>query len=133
MSSKYQDQAALLGHPVAALNPTGYTGVYRIALTGSSQSVTLPTNWPGRFVELTVVSPAGTTDVQYGFSSAASQTIVRNQASAVGTGHASAGKTIFPNTSKDGRIRVGMRSLNFISSAAEVNSFLEICISEVPA
>lgn len=132
MSGKYQDQAALLGHPVAALDPTGFTGVYRIALTGSIQNVQFPANWAGKFLELTVVSPAGTTDVQYAIS-VASQSLTRNQASAVGTGHASAGRTIFPNSSRDGRIRQGMRYLNFISSAAEASSFLELHISEVPA
>lgn len=132
MASKNQEQAALLGHPVAALDPTGFTGVYRVALTGAIQNLVLPASWAGRFVELTVVSPAGTTDVQYAFSKT-SQTLVRNQASALGTGHASAGKTIFPNTSRDGRIRQGMGYLNFISSAAEASSFLEISISEVPS
>lgn len=132
MASKNQEQAALLGHPVAALDPTGYTGVYRIALTGVVQNIAIPATWKGRFCELAVVSPAGTTDVQYAFSFA-SQAIVRNQASAVGTGHASAGRTIFPNTTRDGRIRQGMTFLNFISSAAEASSYLEISISEVPS
>lgn len=132
MTSKNQEQAALLSHPVAALDPTGFTGVYRIALTGANQSIVLPTVWAGRFIELTVVSPAGTTDVQYGFSKVA-QTLVRNQASAVGTGHAAAGKTIFPNSSRDGRIRQGHYVLNFIASTGEALSFLEIHISEVPS
>lgn len=128
--SKNQEQAALLSHPVAALDPNGFTGVYRIALTGANQTVDIPTLWAGKFIELTVVSPLGTTDVQYAFSKAA-QAIVRNQISSVGTGHAACGKTIFPNTSKDGRPRQGMEFLNFISSAVE--GYLEIHISEVPS
>jgi hypothetical protein len=134
MSGKSVEKACRVAHPRAALNPTGINGVYRIAVTNASQSIAVPLSLRARFLKLKLVSPAGTTSVQYGVSKAAAgQTIVLNQLSALGTGHASAGGTIFPNSSEDALIEQDVTFLNFIGSATEASCFLEIFVSEVPA
>ena len=128
MASKSQEQAALLAHPLAVADTTGLTNVHRIALTGAAQSVAVPAGWQERFVRLTVDS---TSNVQYAFSTgAAGQTLVLDQAAAIGTGHAACGATIFAGQSKDGRVRRGVTFLNFIADAA--GGFLEVEISETP-
>lgn len=128
MASKNQEQAVLVGHPLAAADATGATGVYRIALTGASQNFAVPAKWLGRFVRVTVDSTA---DVQYAFSNGAAQTLVLDQASAPGTGHVAAGSSIFAGQVKDARVRAAVTHMNFISTAAA--GFLELELSETPA
>lgn len=129
MASKNQEQAVLVGHPLAAADATGATGVYRIALTGASQNFAVPAKWLGRFVRVTVDSTA---DVQYAFSTgAAGQTLVMDQTSAINAGNAAAGSSIFAGQSRDARVPAGATYLNYISTAA--SGFLELELSEVPA
>jgi hypothetical protein len=84
------DKAASIQGPIAAADATGLTGVMRVAMTGSSQSVAIPTELRGKYVDLYC-----TVEAQYAFGTgAAAPTIVTDQAAALGTGHASAGKTL---------------------------------------
>lgn len=125
MSSSAVEKAALVSHPLAVADTSGLTNIHRIAITGVSQSVAVPAGWAGRFVRIT---NASTADVQYAFSRLAAATIVMNQAAAIGTGHASAGATIFAGSSRDARIQSGVLFLNFIGTSG----FLEVEISETP-
>lgn len=128
MASKHQDKAALVSHPLAVADTSGLTNVHRIAISGAAQSIALPASWQGKFVRLTVDSAV---NVQYAFSSGAAATLVLDQASAIGTGHAACGASIFAGSSKDGRVRNGVTHLNFIGDSA--SGFLEVEISETPA
>lgn len=130
MSSPSQEAAALVGHPVSRASTNGLEGVSRILLTGSAQNVAIPTLWRGKFLTLTVNS---VDYVQYVFSdTGAAVTVVLNQVSAPGTGHVSAGKTVFSQTSVDRRVPKNCTHLNFISSGANAG-WLEIEVSETPA
>lgn len=123
--SEIEDKAARVGHPTAAADPTGFQGVYRVALTGALQSFALPSGLAGRFATLTVV---GDQDLQFAFGMGVAPALVLDQLSAPGTGHAAAGKTIFANTSLDRRISRGATHLSFIAKGA--GGFLELECSE---
>lgn len=76
--------------PIAALDPTGHTGVYRFATAAGNLSFQLPTDMLGRPYEIQAVGLA----IQYAFSLGAAATLVNNQLSAINTGSAVAGFTV---------------------------------------
>lgn len=123
--SKFQEQSTL-SHPTVAADSTGLTGVFRIALTGVSQSLAIPAKWRGRVVRITVDSTA---DVQYGLSTgAAGQTLVLDQLSALTLSSAAAGASIFTLQSRTARVPTGATFLNFIATAAA--GYLELELTE---
>lgn len=124
--SEAEDKAAKLGHPVAAADTSGLTGVYRIALTGALQSVAVPGGMVGKFATLTVCS---NDDVQFAFGMGAAPALVLNQVSTVGAESAASGKTIFSRTSVDRRIPRGATHLSVIATGGS-GGYLEIDCSE---
>lgn len=122
MSSANQEKAALVQAPIAAVDTTGQSGVYRIAITGSSQSVAIPAELRGKWIDLFV-----TADVQYAFSrGVAAQTLALNTTATPSAGSASAGKTLVANMDKPTRVPRTATFLNFIGTTG----FLEFCCSE---
>ncbi len=103
----YLEQASWLIGPTAAADATGITGCYRYASSATAASAALPTGWStlrtdlgrigtGAFIRVQAI----TVDVQFAFSKTA-VTLVRNQAAAIGTGHAQAGITVPAGTYVD--------------------------------
>ena len=130
MSSGIQEAAALVGHPVGIVSTTGLSGVVRVALTGSAQNVAVPSSLRGKFVTITCAS---NDDIQYLFSTTgAAITVVKDQASTLGTGHAQAGKTVFSRTSVDRRVPLTATHLCWISTSTN-GGFLELECSEQTA
>lgn len=120
-------KAALIGHPLASTDTT--LGTVRIAITGGAQSAAVPSSWQGKFFEITNDSAV---DLQYAFSTgSAGVTLVNDQACTPSAGSAAAGKTIFAGASKDGRVRVGVTYLNWVTPAASTG-FIEVTVSETP-
>jgi hypothetical protein len=126
--SAIQNRACLVAAPVAVLDTTGAQGVTRYVSSASNTSVLVPAAMRGKFYKIKSVG----TQTDYAFSIGAAQTLVRNQASALGTGHAAAGDTltsdevdpgIIPRTTDDRPIY-----LNFISS--DTNGFVVFRCSE---
>ena len=122
-----EQKAALLGHPIAAADATGITGVYRYALTGSAQSAAIPEEIRGKFCTLTVFSAD---DVQFAFGVAAAPVITLNQASALGTGSALAGKTLMARIPLDRMIPRAAAFLGWCSTGGG-GGYLEIECSEL--
>lgn len=122
MASESQEKAALVQAPIAAADTNGVTGVHRIAITGSTQFAAIPAKLRGKWVDLYC-----TADVQYAFSSGtSSQTIALNQAAALGTGNAAAGKTLVAGMDKPTRVPLTATFINFIGTTG----YLEIVCSE---
>jgi hypothetical protein len=125
--SSAEMKAALLGHPVAAADASGLTGIYRIALTGSPQTMAVPAGIRGKFATLTVVS---NDNAQYAFGTGTTApALVKDQVSAFDAPSAAAGKTIFSKTSID---RIIPRNATFLSVVATgtTGGYLEIDCSE---
>lgn len=120
-------KAALLGHPIAAADVRGITGVYRYALTGSPQNAAIPAELRGKFTTLTVVSAD---DIQFAFGVGAAPTIALNQASALGTGHVQAGKTVFSRIPLDRQIPLAATHLGWCATGGS-GGYLEIECSEL--
>lgn len=109
--------------PTNAIDATnGLTGVYRIAVTTTAASYALPTGFRGNFVKIY----ASGTDIQCGFSRGAT-TIVLNQASALGTGHAQAGATVPNGTFIDGLVP---RHSTYFNVLGIGGGFVELYLSE---
>jgi hypothetical protein len=123
MSGTAAAKAALIQAPIAALDATGNTGVMRIAITGSAQNFALPSALVGtrKFIALFC-----TADIQYAFGIGAAPTLVLSQASAPGTGHASAGATLPAGQWKDVPIPEKATHVGFIGSTG----FLEMYNSQ---
>lgn len=129
MSSAAQESAALVSHPTGTTSTTGLKGISRVLLTGSAQNVAVPANLRGKFLTITVNS---VDYVQYLFSNTGSAiTVVLNQVSTLGTGHAQAGKTVFSQTSVDRKVPVDATHLCWISSSTN-GGWIEIECSESP-
>src|SRR5512139_2693661 len=84
------NRACLVSGPIAVADATGATGTMRYATTASSQNVAIPAAMQGCWIKLQAV----TNQVDWAFGIGSAATIVLNQASAAGTGHASAGDTL---------------------------------------
>lgn len=84
------NRACLVSGPIAALDTSGATGVSRYATTAASQNALIPAAMQGCWIKV----QATTLQVDWAFSIGATQAIVLNQASTLGTGHASAGDTL---------------------------------------
>jgi len=119
MGSVAEERAALIKAPVAAADATGATGVFRVAISGASQNAALPSAW----VQRGFVCLYCTADVQYAFGIGAAPTLVLNQASAVGTGHVSAGKTLPAGQDKDVPIPVGATHIAWIGSSGYIELY----------
>ncbi len=124
----FADKANKLAFPSCALDATGITGVMRIAVTTTAGSSQLPAGMRGKFM---IVKAVGC-DIQLGVSQgAAGVTVVSNQPSAPGTGHAQAGFTVSNGERLDGVVPTGKPTiplwLNYVGSAA---GFLEVFCSE---
>lgn len=101
MSSDAEERAALQSHPIIAADATGVTGVFRLAITATSQGVLVPKEMRGRWLDL-YASGA----VQYGFQvgGAAAGTLTYDELAALGVGDVNAGFDIPAGGSKSGRI-----------------------------
>lgn len=124
MSGLALEKAAAIQAPIAAANPAGNTGVHRIAVSGSAQSFALPAGMIGKYITLFC-----TAEIQYALGLGAAPTIVLNQAAALGTGHAAAGKTLTAGQDKDVPIPKAATHIGWIGTTG----FVEIYCSETPA
>lgn len=127
------DKAAGVAGPIAAADASGMTGVYRIACTGVAQSFVLPvtlanqmnrTNWAKRFISLKAIG----VNIQFAQGMGAAPTLVLNQASAVGTGHAAAGATIPSGTEVQFLVNATATHVGWISDANA--GYLEVYFAE---
>lgn len=90
MASEAEVRAALNFGPIIEADPEGLNGVHRYTIDGTSQSVAIPERMKGKWIDL-----YSSVDVQWGFGTgAAAPTITFNQDSALGVGHAQAGKDL---------------------------------------
>ena len=108
--------------PTNVIDTTGKAGVYRIAVSTTAASYALPTGMVGNFVKIY----ASGTDIQCGFSRGA-VTIVVNQASALGTGHAAAGATVPNGMFIDGLVPKNSTYFNVLGIGS---GFVELYLSE---
>lgn len=99
--SEAEQRAASQFHPTLAADPTGLTGVFRIAITGANQSVALPNTMKGAWLDLRH-SNAG--ELQYGFALGAAGTVNMDEPAAIGAGDVNAGYPIPVGSEKPGRI-----------------------------
>ncbi len=130
MASNAEQKEASIAAPIAAADVTGATGVYRYASLGTATQVTLtdPATgkhaFKGNFVR--IQSRGVSTDVAFGLGSAV--VLLKDQLSAINTGHVSAGWTIPADTYIDVIVPRGATHLAFISSAT--GGFVELMLSE---
>lgn len=122
--SAIENKFCSIAAPVSAADDTGKKGVHRIAITASSGSLTVPAEMKGRFVRVKAVS----TDVQVAFKESA-QTLVWNQAAALGTGHLAAGETVFAGTQEGWLLTTKDAYLNWVANGS---GYLEVICAEVP-
>lgn len=136
MSSQDANKAARVTGPIAAADATNRTGVVRIALTGSAQTATLPTTGRdpqkkstlgARFIRIAAVGA----NVQFAQGLGSAPTIVQNQAAAVGTGHASAGATLFNGVAEQFMLDSAATHLGFIGDGGAAG-YLEFYVSDQP-
>lgn len=106
---------------------TGETGVMRVATTAGSVTHTIPSGMKGRYVDLMVVGANTQYAVTTGTNTA--PTLVYNQASAFGTGHAAAGKTLVDSVEKAVFFPPDAASITVISSSTA--GFFEAAVSGV--
>ena len=131
MASDVLNRAALVSGPIAVADSTGATGVMRYATSASTQSVAVPAAMQGCWIKVQAV----TLQVDWAFSTGAAATLVLNQASVLGTGHASSGDTLQSGSTdqvlvpkpRDGKPVY----LNFISSGT--TGFFVFRKAETPA
>ena len=126
MSSTSEERAALVIAPTAMVEATGPYGVYRIATSGSAQNAALPEALVGKWIDLY----CSTNAVQFAFGEGSAPTLVYDQASAVGTGHVAAGKTLPVGVVLPQRVPDKATHLSWIGAGA--GGFLEFHLSERP-
>lgn len=127
--SAIEVKSAAVSFPINVADTTGVTGVHRINSVSAAGSVALPAGMKGKFIR---VRPIGG-DAQVGVSlGTAGQTLVLNQASTPGTGHAAAGATVKDGEFLDGMTPSGLIGqtlyLNYINVSATIA--LEVWCSE---
>ena len=129
------EKAASVAGPIAAADPTGITGVMRIAVTGAAQSFALPaaaadpqkkSSMGGRFIRLCFVGVNG--QLAQGLGTA--PTIVNNQVSVIGAGSAGAGATFFDGVPEHFDLDHRATHIGFIGASAA--GFLEYYVSDKP-
>lgn len=119
-------KACAVRFPTASADSTGRNGVHRIAVSTTAGSFALPRAMRNNYVKVAAYG----CDVQCAVSSgAAGQTLVSNQAAALGTGHVAAGATIKDGTFIDGIIPSNATFLNVV--AVSGSGFIEVYVSEV--
>lgn len=96
MASIAEKKDASIGCPIAAADATGATGVYRYASSASNASspLTDPTGAKHAFKTNMIRIQSRTVSTDIAFGMGAAPTLVKDQASAILTGHVSAGWTI---------------------------------------
>jgi hypothetical protein len=129
------EQAARVTGCIAAADPTLRTGGWRIALTGTAQSVALPTagkvdgkasTIAGRFVRIAAFGA----NVQLAQGIGAAPAVLLNQISVMGTGSASFGMTIIDGHPEQFRIDSQTTHLGFIATTGA--GFLEMIVADQP-
>ena len=125
MGSAIQNKAASKHLPRAVADTTSQSGVQRYASSASNATAAMPDAWKGKWV--TFHSDGVDTQVAYGVGSA--PTLVYDQASAIGTGHAGAGATCKDGSPRDFLIPREATHLAWISSAT--GGFFEMHLSEL--
>lgn len=118
-------KACAVRFPTASADSTGRNGVHRIAVSTTAASFALPRAMRNNYLRVAAVG----CNVQVATSSgAAGQTLVYNQASALGTGNVAAGATVPNGTFVDGIVAGNATFLNVVADAA---GFIEVYVSEV--
>jgi len=135
MSSAAEYQAARATGPIASTSTTGLRGVARAALSGTTQSWAIPPELRGKWVRMVANSQD---DVQYAFGEGSAPGIVLTQISVLGTGHGSAGTTIFSRTSEERLVPPSATHLAFRSmtvntgTSGALGGWFELYCSETP-
>jgi hypothetical protein len=106
---------------------TGETGVMRVATTAGSVTHTVPVGMKGRYVDLLALGATTQYAITLGTNTA--PTLVYNQASAFGTGHAAAGKTLVDSIEKPVYFPSDITSITVISSGTA--GFFEAAVSGI--
>jgi len=135
--SSSSEKADLIAAPFAAADGTGRLGVFRISVTAAG-SVAIPTRFqtgtpasnPRMGTGLYVRLKARGTDIQVAFA-VTGATLVADQVSVWGTGHAQAGFTISNGESIDVLIPAGASFLCYVPATG--TGTLEGFISECPS
>lgn len=137
------DKAASISGPIITASPTGglvadpsgLTGVMRIAVTGAAQNFPLPaaTGDPQkkstlgrRFIRILAMG----SNVQLAQGAGAAPTIVLNQVSVIGTGHVGAGATFVNGIPEQFELDHRATHVGFIGDVA--SGFLEYYVSDGP-
>ena len=127
--SWFENIAALVlpafGKSVA--DATGETGTMRAATTIGSVPHTIPSGMKGRYVDLLVVGANTQYAITQGTNTA--PTLVYNQASAFGTGHAAAGRTLVDSIEKPVYFPSDATTITVISTST--TGFFEAAVSGV--
>lgn len=121
----FPDKSAAVRLPVCTADATGRNGVYRIAVSTTAASYAIPVAMRNNFVRIQSVTANSQVAISTG---TAGQTLVINQASALGTGHAAAGASVLAGSFIDGIMPKGATFLNVVADAA---GFIELYVSEV--
>jgi hypothetical protein len=119
-------RSASLGAPISTADSTGAKGVHRIAVSTTAGSSAVPAGMVGQFVRI----QSATANTQIAFTQGAAQTLVINQAAALGTGHAAAGWTVFASSSQSFYVPAKTTHINYVADAA---GFIEIFRDECSA
>jgi hypothetical protein len=131
----YTEQASWLIGPTAALDTAGLRGCYRYASSATAASAALPLGWTtartnlgrygsGPFIRIA----ARTVAVQVAFSKGAAVTLVINQLSSIGTGHAQAGFTVEAGTFVDVMVPSDCSHINWVGP--DTTGWVEFYMSE---
>lgn len=127
--SAIEVKSAAVSFPISAADSTGLYGVHRINSISAAGSAELPSGMKGKFLRVRPIG--GDAQVALSFASAG-QTLVLNQAAALGTGHAAAGATVKDGEWLDGIVPsmpgVGKVWLNYINVSGAIA--LEVWCSE---
>lgn len=139
--SSSSEKADLIAAPFAAADAVGRKGVFRTAALSAAGNIAIPTRFrrghptadpaPGIGQGLYVRLKARNQGIQVAFAPSA-VTLVVDQASTWGTGHAQAGFTIEAGESIDVLIPSGATHLCYVPLTGS-NAVLEGFISEAPA
>lgn len=112
--------------PKAAADSTNATGVCRYASSTSNATAAMPEAWRGKWVTFRSLGGCYT---QFAYGVGSAPALVLDQASAIGTGHVSAGATVVAEGSEPFLIPSEATHLAWISSAT--GGFVEFELSEL--
>lgn len=133
---KDTEKAARVTGPKGVADVSARTGVQRHAVTSTQIQITLPTTGKEKNVKSTIGKRwirllALGSNVQWSEGHGAATTVVYNQASATGTGHASAGATLIDSVPEQVMISSECTHLTFICPSGGTG-FVEFHISDQP-